>query len=68
MKLLDYTWISVKKLDELERLVKSTKAQLQLERITNKQLRNTISTQQHTIKTLETLLDIEQQNTRNNHG
>jgi len=64
MKLLDYTWISVKKLDELERLVKSSQAKVEIERINNKSLQNTIKQQQQTIKTLEQLLDIEQQNTR----
>lgn len=62
---LDYTWISSKKLDQLEALVKKSQAQLSMELLNNKSLQKTITTQQQTIKTLETLLDIEQQNTRN---
>jgi len=65
MNLLDYTWIRVKKLDKLEALVKSSQAKYEMERINNKSLQNTITTQLQDIRTLQTLLDIEQNNTRN---
>jgi len=65
MKLSDYTWISSKKLDQLEALVRKSQAQLDVERINISSLHKTIAAHEQTIKTLESLLDIEQNNTRN---